>query len=189
MSARRYRGSLIGPPHGGAMRRARPPPRPGTARLADAGGLRSSVVQQSHNHGISGRNRFPRAGAARIRSTSPSMGTSRWRPSSTPRQAGPVASARRHGHCNPPATGARDGRGQSVGSSRQAAKEKGRYIGTAPHRPPFHSLPGVRAGATNVSVPGAVAFFVNQPPRPAAVPDLFGGEWAISIPATMAACT
>jgi hypothetical protein len=52
------------------MRRARPPPRPGTARHADAGGPHSSVVQQSHDHGISGRNRFPRAEAARIRSTS-----------------------------------------------------------------------------------------------------------------------
>jgi hypothetical protein len=39
------------------------------------------------------------------------------------------------------------------------------------------SLPGVRAGASNVSVPGAVAFFLDKPPRPAAVPDLLGGEW------------
>jgi Family of unknown function (DUF5519) len=39
------------------------------------------------------------------------------------------------------------------------------------------SLPGVRAGASNVSVPGAVAFFLDDPPRPVAVPDLFGGEW------------
>ena len=39
------------------------------------------------------------------------------------------------------------------------------------------SLPGVRAGTSNVSVPGAVAFFLDQPPRPAAVPDVFGGEW------------
>src|SRR5215469_4732315 len=57
------------------MRRAQPPPRPGTARLAEAGGLHSSVVRQSHDHGISGRNRIPRAEAARIRSTSPSRGT------------------------------------------------------------------------------------------------------------------
>ena len=39
------------------------------------------------------------------------------------------------------------------------------------------SLPGVRGGRSNVSVPGAVAFFLDDPPRPAAVPDLFGGEW------------
>ena len=39
------------------------------------------------------------------------------------------------------------------------------------------SLPGVRAGTSNVSVPSAVAFFLDKPPRPAAVPDLFGGEW------------
>jgi hypothetical protein len=39
------------------------------------------------------------------------------------------------------------------------------------------SLPGVRAGRSNVSVPGAVAFFLDDPPRPAALPDLFGGEW------------
>ena len=39
------------------------------------------------------------------------------------------------------------------------------------------SLPGVREGTSNVSVPGAVAFFLDNPPRPAAVPDLFGGEW------------
>jgi hypothetical protein len=38
------------------------------------------------------------------------------------------------------------------------------------------SLPGVRAGASTVSVPGAVAFFLDTPPRPAAVPDLFGDE-------------
>ena len=39
------------------------------------------------------------------------------------------------------------------------------------------SLPGVRAGRSNVSVPGAVAFFLPDPPRPAEIPDLFGGEW------------
>jgi hypothetical protein len=39
------------------------------------------------------------------------------------------------------------------------------------------SLPGVRRGRSNVSVPGAVAFFLDDPPEPAAVPDLFGGEW------------
>jgi hypothetical protein len=39
------------------------------------------------------------------------------------------------------------------------------------------SLPGVRGGRSNVSVPGAVAFFLDDPPRPAALPDLFGGEW------------
>ena len=39
------------------------------------------------------------------------------------------------------------------------------------------SLPGVRAGPSKVSVPGAVAFFLDEPPRPAAGPDVFGGEW------------
>lgn len=39
------------------------------------------------------------------------------------------------------------------------------------------SLPGVRGGRSNVSVPGAVAFFLDEPPRPATLPDLFGGEW------------
>jgi hypothetical protein len=39
------------------------------------------------------------------------------------------------------------------------------------------SLPGVRQGRSNVSVPGAIAFFLDAPPRPAALPDLFGGEW------------
>lgn len=39
------------------------------------------------------------------------------------------------------------------------------------------SLPGVRSGRSNVSVPGAVAFFLDEPPRPATVPDLFNREW------------
>ena len=39
------------------------------------------------------------------------------------------------------------------------------------------ALPRVRGGRSNVSVPGAVAFFIDNPPRPATVPDLFGGEW------------
>ena len=39
------------------------------------------------------------------------------------------------------------------------------------------SLPGVRRGRSNVSVPGAVAFFLDDPPHAATVPDLFGGEW------------
>jgi hypothetical protein len=39
------------------------------------------------------------------------------------------------------------------------------------------SLPGVRGGHSNVSVPGAIAFFLDQPSRPATLPDLFGGEW------------
>jgi hypothetical protein len=39
------------------------------------------------------------------------------------------------------------------------------------------SLPGVRSGRSNVSVPGAVAFFLDAPPHPPALPDLFGGEW------------
>lgn len=39
------------------------------------------------------------------------------------------------------------------------------------------ALPGVRGGRSNVSVPGAVAFFLDHPPQPASLPDLFGGEW------------
>ncbi|HEX6699622.1 MAG TPA: luciferase family protein [Gaiellaceae bacterium] len=39
------------------------------------------------------------------------------------------------------------------------------------------SLPGVRGGRSNVSVPGAVAFFLDDPPRPAVVPDPFRGEF------------
>jgi len=39
------------------------------------------------------------------------------------------------------------------------------------------SLPGVRRGASNVSVPGAVAFFLDEPVAPPAIPDLFGREW------------
>ena len=39
------------------------------------------------------------------------------------------------------------------------------------------SLPGVRRGVSNVSVPGAVAFFLEEPVQPPAIPDLFGGEW------------
>jgi hypothetical protein len=39
------------------------------------------------------------------------------------------------------------------------------------------SLPGVHPGRSNVSVPGAIAFFLDEPHRPATVPDLFGGEW------------
>lgn len=38
-------------------------------------------------------------------------------------------------------------------------------------------LPGVRGGRSNVSVPGAVAFFLDQPMHPPTVPDVFGGEW------------
>lgn len=39
------------------------------------------------------------------------------------------------------------------------------------------SLPGVRPGKSNVSVPGATAFFLDRPPGIPQVPDLFGGEW------------
>ncbi len=39
------------------------------------------------------------------------------------------------------------------------------------------ALPGVRRGPSVISVPGAVAFFLDRPPHPPAVPDLFGGEW------------
>lgn len=39
------------------------------------------------------------------------------------------------------------------------------------------SLPRVRRGVSNVSVPGAVALFLDRPVQPPAIPDLFGGEW------------
>jgi hypothetical protein len=39
------------------------------------------------------------------------------------------------------------------------------------------SLPGVREGASKVSVPGAIAFFLDDPPEPATLPDILGGEW------------
>lgn len=39
------------------------------------------------------------------------------------------------------------------------------------------SLPGVRRGESNVSVPGTVAFFLDAPTEQPAVPDILGGEW------------
>lgn len=39
------------------------------------------------------------------------------------------------------------------------------------------SLPGVRRGSSQVSVPGAVAFYLDHPVAEPAIPDLFGGEW------------
>lgn len=39
------------------------------------------------------------------------------------------------------------------------------------------SLPGVRRGESNVSVPGAVAFYLDDPVEPSRMPNLFGGEW------------
>lgn len=39
------------------------------------------------------------------------------------------------------------------------------------------SLPGVSRGTSQVSVPGTVAFFLNDPVGPALVPDVLGGEW------------
>lgn len=46
------------------------------------------------------------------------------------------------------------------------------------------SLPGVRGGPSNVSVPGAIAFFLDAPPNPASLPDVFGGEWGHIHPAS-----
>jgi len=51
------------------------------------------------------------------------------------------------------------------------------------------SLPGVRAGTSNVSVPGAVAFFLDQPPRRQRYPMCSAASGATSIPATTEACT
>jgi hypothetical protein len=45
------------------------------------------------------------------------------------------------------------------------------------------SLPGVRRARSRVSVPGAVAFFLDQPFSEPALPDLFGGEWGHIHPA------
>lgn len=39
------------------------------------------------------------------------------------------------------------------------------------------SLPRVRRGPSRVSVPGAIAFFLDQPFAEPELPDLFGGEW------------
>lgn len=39
------------------------------------------------------------------------------------------------------------------------------------------SLPGVRRGESRVSVPGAIAFYLDAPPAAAAIPDILGGEW------------
>ena len=39
------------------------------------------------------------------------------------------------------------------------------------------SLPGVRAGVSRVSVPGTVAFYLDDPLHPAAMPNFFAGEW------------
>lgn len=45
------------------------------------------------------------------------------------------------------------------------------------------SLPGVRSGRSKVSVPGAIAFFLDQPTRTPDLPDLFDGEWGHIHPA------
>ena len=39
------------------------------------------------------------------------------------------------------------------------------------------ALPGVRPGPSQVSVPGAVAFYLDEPVEESRVPKLFGGEW------------
>jgi hypothetical protein len=39
------------------------------------------------------------------------------------------------------------------------------------------SLPGTRRGLSQVSVPGAVAFYLDDPVEPSAMPNIFGGEW------------
>lgn len=51
------------------------------------------------------------------------------------------------------------------------------------------SLPGVRQGTSRVSVPSAVAFFLDAPEAAPTIPDLFGGEWGTSIHTRMAVCT
>lgn len=39
------------------------------------------------------------------------------------------------------------------------------------------SLPGVRPGTSRVSVPGAIAFYLEEPINPTTMPNFFGGEW------------
>lgn len=39
------------------------------------------------------------------------------------------------------------------------------------------SLPGVRRGVSRVSVPGAIAFHLDEPVEPATMPNLIGTEW------------
>lgn len=39
------------------------------------------------------------------------------------------------------------------------------------------SLPGVRRGVSRVSVPGNVAFFLDEPAKAPSIPDILGGEW------------
>lgn len=39
------------------------------------------------------------------------------------------------------------------------------------------SLPGVQPGPSRVSVPGAVAFFLETPIEAPSLPDILGGEW------------
>ena len=39
------------------------------------------------------------------------------------------------------------------------------------------SLPGVRRGESRVSVPGAVAFYLDDPVEPPTIPDILDGEW------------
>lgn len=39
------------------------------------------------------------------------------------------------------------------------------------------SLPGVSRGASQVSMPGTVAFFLEAPAEPPTLPDVLGGEW------------
>lgn len=46
------------------------------------------------------------------------------------------------------------------------------------------SLPGVRSGPSLVSVPGALGFFLDRPPHPPTVPDLFRHEWGHLHPPT-----
>jgi hypothetical protein len=57
------------------------------------------------------------------------------------------------------------------------------------HHMSDHVSPGVRAGASNVSIPGAVAFFLDRPPARPPCPMCSVASGAMSTPATMAACT
>lgn len=39
------------------------------------------------------------------------------------------------------------------------------------------SLPGVRRGESRISVPGTIAFFLDEPVESPTIPDILGGEW------------
>lgn len=51
------------------------------------------------------------------------------------------------------------------------------------------ALPGVRPGVSQVSVPGTVAFYLDESVEESRLPNMIGGEWGHIHPTTTAACT